>query len=133
EILKKRIKYYGIRWWYSEFVMFFAGIISGLLGVGSGALKVLSLDYMMRLPPKVSAATSDFMIGVTAATGTAIYWELGYMQPFIAGSAAIGVLAGSYLGSKFLNKEGNDFVRKLFVIVILILGIQMILRGIGVF
>ncbi len=133
EKLKKRIKYYGIRWWYSEAIMVFAGVISGLLGVGSGALKVLSLDHMMRLPPKVSAATSDFMIGVTAATGTAIYWELGYMQPFIAGAAAIGVLTGSYLGSKFLNKEGNEFIRKLFVVVILILGIQMILRGLGVF
>ncbi|MGC8479206.1 MAG: sulfite exporter TauE/SafE family protein [Candidatus Micrarchaeia archaeon] len=132
EQLKKRIKYYGVRWWYSELIMLFAGLISGLLGVGSGALKVLSLDDMMKLPPKVSAATSDFMIGVTAAAGTAIYWEFGYMQPFIAGAAAIGVLTGSYFGSKFLNKEKNNFVRELFVIVILILGVQMILRGIGV-
>lgn len=88
---------------------------------------------MMRLPPKVSAATSDFMIGVTAATGTAIYWQLGYIQPFMAGAAAIGVLSGSFIGSKFLNKEGNGFVRMLFLIVIIALGIQMLLRGFGVF
>lgn len=133
EHLKRRVRYHGVRWWYSEAIMFFAGIISGLLGVGSGALKVLSLDDMMRLPPKVSAATSDFMIGVTAATGTAIYWELGYIQPFMAGAAAVGVLCGSYVGSKFLNKEGNNFIRKLFLIVIILLGLQMLLRGIGVF
>lgn len=133
EKLKKNIRYHGIRWWYSEIIMFFAGIISGLLGVGSGALKVLSLDDVMNLPPKVSAATSDFMIGVTAATGTAIYWELGYIQPFMAGAAAVGVLCGSYFGSRFLNREGNDFIRKLFLFVIIILGVQMLLRGIGLF
>ncbi|MFP3236240.1 MAG: sulfite exporter TauE/SafE family protein [Vulcanisaeta sp.] len=77
-------KYWGVRWWLGELIMFFAGFISGLLGIGSGALKVLAMDWGMNLPMKVSTTTSNFMIGVTAATGSALYWYFGYISPFIA-------------------------------------------------
>ena len=130
DYLKKRVNYHGIRWFQSEAIMLAAGIISGLLGVGSGVLKVLSMDQAMNLPQKVSTTTSNFMIGVTAAVGTAIYWKLGYIQPFIAGTAAVGVLIGAYMGSKKLNSMRNVGIRTLFIVVLVVLGIEMILRGI---
>jgi hypothetical protein len=130
EYLKRRVKYHGIRWFQSEAIMLAAGVISGLLGVGSGVLKVLSMDQAMNLPQKVSTTTSNFMIGVTAAVGTAIYWKLGYIQPFIAGTAAIGVLIGAYIGSKKLNSMRNVGIRMLFIVVLVVLGVEMILRGI---
>ena len=71
--LKREVKYHGVRWWLAETIMFFSGFISGMLGIGGGALKVLGLDWAMNLPMKVSTATSNFMIGVTAATGSSIY------------------------------------------------------------
>lgn len=130
DYLKKRVNYHGIRWFQSEAIMLAAGIISGLLGVGSGVLKVLSMDQAMNLPQKVSTTTSNFMIGVTAAVGTAIYWKLGYIQPFISGTAAVGVLIGAYMGSKKLNSMRNVGIRTLFIVVLVVLGIEMILRGI---
>ncbi|MFP3319534.1 MAG: sulfite exporter TauE/SafE family protein, partial [Acidilobus sp.] len=72
EALGQVVRYYGVRWWLGESIMFSAGFISGLLGIGSGALKVLGMDWAMNLPMKVSTTTSNFMIGVTAATGSAI-------------------------------------------------------------
>ncbi len=130
EYLKRKVNYHGIRWFQSEAVMLAAGIISGLLGVGSGVLKVLGMDQAMNLPQKVSTTTSNFMIGVTAAVGTAIYWKLGYIQPFIAGTAAVGVLIGAYIGSKKLNSMDNVVIRTIFIMVLVVLGTEMILRGI---
>ncbi len=128
--LGKTVRYYGIRWWTGALVMLFAGIISGLLGVGSGALKVLGLDDAMNLPDKVSTTTSNFMIGVTAAVGSAIYWNAGYIEPFIAGASVIGVLIGAYAGSKALPGMKNSSVRNLFLVIIFVLAVEMIYRGI---
>ncbi|BCU67298.1 anion permease [Sulfolobales archaeon HS-7] len=130
--LNREVRYIGIRWWLGAIVMFFAGFISGLLGIGSGALKVLGMDFAMNLPMKVTTTTSNFMIGVTAATGSSIYWFFGYIQPFLAAATAIGVLIGSFFGSKILVKIRNTRVRMLFLILIGILAIESILRGLGV-
>lgn len=129
---KKRVKYAGSRWHIGESIMFVAGTISGLLGVGSGVLKVLALDSAMRLPIKVSTATSDFMIGVTAVTGSAIYWALGYIQPMLVAPVIVGVLLGAYFGTKTMQADGSSQLRSIFVIVLAIVAVEMILRGIGV-
>ncbi len=129
--MKKKISYTGIRWWLGEIVMFFAGIISGLLGIGSGVLKVLAMDSGMNLPAKVSTSTSNFMIGVTAVTGTVIYWELGYIQPFLAGSTAVGVVVGAFIGSKIFNKLENKKIEMILLVAIVVLAIEMILRGVS--
>ncbi|MGC9051016.1 sulfite exporter TauE/SafE family protein [Pyrobaculum sp.] len=131
--LGREVDYHGVRWWLGELIMFAAGVISGLLGIGSGALKVLAMDWAMNLPMKVSTTTSNFMIGVTAATGSSIYWHLGYIQPYFAAATAIGVLAGSFLGSKVLLKLRNVTIRYIFMAILAILGIQMLLRGLGLY
>ena len=128
---KKRVRYNGVRWWLGEVAMFFAGAVSGLLGIGSGALKVLALDSAMKLPTKVSTSTSNFMIGVTAAVGSAIYWRFGYIQPFIAGSIAVGVFAGAYLGSRVFMKERDSRIRMIFLVIVALLAVEMILKGIA--
>ncbi|QGR20065.1 sulfite exporter TauE/SafE family protein [Stygiolobus azoricus] len=129
--LKMEVEYIGIRWWLGEIIMFFAGFISGLLGIGSGALKVLGMDWAMNLPMKVSTTTSNFMIGVTAATGSSIYWLFGYIQPFLAAGTAIGVLIGAYIGTKILVRITNKAIRYIFTAILVFLGIQMIMRGMG--
>lgn len=130
--LGREVEYHGIRWWLGESIMFVAGLISGLLGIGSGALKVLGMDWAMNLPIKVSTTTSNFMIGVTAATGSSIYWFFGYIQPLFASVTAIGVLAGSFIGARVLIKLRNVTIRYIFMAILAILGIQMILRGLGI-
>ena len=130
-VLGQKVEYHGIRWWLGETIMFFAGFISGLLGIGSGALKVLAMDWAMNLPMKVSTTTSNFMIGVTAATGSAIYWAHGYIQPFLAAGTAIGVLIGAYIGTKILVRITSKSIRYIFTAILVFLGIQMILRGLG--
>ena len=130
EALKREVEYYGVRWWLGEIIMFFAGMISGLLGIGSGALKVIGMDWAMNLPIKVSTTTSNFMIGVTAATSSSLYWIFGYIQPVMAGITAIGVLIGSYVGSKILPKIRNVKLRMIFMSILIFLGIEMIIRGV---
>lgn len=127
--LKKKISYEGVRWWMAEFIMFFAGVISGLLGIGSGALKVLGMDWAMNLPMKVTTTTSNFMIGITAATGSSIYWYNGYIQVFLAAATAIGVLIGSFIGAKVLMKITNKNIRWIFFAILSFLGVEMLLRG----
>ncbi len=127
--LKKIVNYKGVRWWAGEIVMFFAGFISGLLGIGSGALKVMGMDWAMNLPMKVTTTTSNFMIGITAATGSSIYWRLGYIQPFLAAATAIGVVIGSYFGAKILVRISNGDIRWIFFGILSFLGVEMILRG----
>ena len=129
--LNREVNYIGIRWWLGEIIMFFAGFISGLLGIGSGALKVLAMDWAMSLPMKVSTTTSNFMIGVTAATGSSIYWLFGYIQPFLAAGTAIGVLIGSFVGTRILVRVRNKTIRYIFTAVLAFLGVQMIMRGLG--
>lgn len=127
--MKKKVEYSGVRWWLGEFVMFFAGIISGLLGIGSGALKVLGMDWAMNLPMKVTTTTSNFMIGITAATGSSIYWYEGFIQFFIVSATAMGVLIGSYFGAKILVRITNKNIRWIFFAILSFLGIEMVLKG----
>ena len=128
---RKKIDYVGIRWWLGEIVMFVAGWVSGLLGVGSGVLKVLALDTGMRLPMKVSTATSNFMIGVTAVTGSAIYWALGYIQPIIVAPVIIGVVIGSFFGSMLLERMHSSSIRIIFSAILVIVALEMIVRGVS--
>ena len=112
------------------FMMVFAGIISGLLGVGSGALKVVAMDGIMRIPFKVSTTTSNFMIGVTAAASAVVYLQRGYIHPGIAMPVVIGVLLGAISGSKILvNTPSSKWLRWVFAIVVTVLSIQMIYNG----
>ena len=113
------------------FMMVFAGIISGLLGVGSGALKVVAMDGIMRIPFKVSTTTSNFMIGVTAAASAVVYLQRGYIHPGIAMPVVIGVLLGAISGSKILVlTPSSKWLRWVFAIVVTVLSIQMIYNGI---
>ena len=108
-----------------------AGLVSGLLGIGSGALKVIAMDGAMRLPMKVSSATSNFMIGVTAAASAGIYIGRGDVDVRIASPVALGVLVGAFLGARLLGHLSNRSVRLLFVPVLAIIGLETILRGFG--
>ena len=112
-------------------MMIVAGCVSGLLGVGSGVLKVPAMDLAMKLPIKVSTATSNFMIGVTAAASAGVYFARGDINPYIAGPVAAGVMIGATAGSRLLGRLKNNFIRTLFVIVLLIVSIQMLLKGFG--
>jgi uncharacterized membrane protein YfcA len=113
------------------FMMIFAGIISGLLGIGSGALKVVAMDGIMRIPFKVSTTTSNFMIGVTAAASAVVYLQRGYIHPGIAMPVVIGVLFGAISGSKILvNTQSSAWLRWTFAIVVTFLATQMIYNGI---
>lgn len=112
------------------FMMIFAGLISGLLGIGSGALKVIAMDGIMRIPFKVSTTTSNFMIGVTAAASAVVYLQRGYIHPGIAMPVVIGVLIGAMSGSKILvHTHSSGWLRWLFAIVITLVAIQMIYNG----
>jgi uncharacterized membrane protein YfcA len=110
-------------------IMFIAGVLSGLLGIGSGAVKVLAMDRAMKLPFKVSTTTSNFMIGVTAAASAGIYLSRGYIAPGLAAPVMLGVLAGSILGARLLIKIRVPVLRILFAIVIVALGVEMIYSG----
>ena len=110
-------------------LMFGAGALSGLLGIGSGAVKVLAMDQAMRIPFKVSTTTSNFMIGVTAAASAGVYLSRGYVDPGLAMPVMLGVLAGSLLGSRILVRAETKSLRLVFSLVILVLGLQMLYKG----
>jgi len=111
-------------------LMFGAGALSGLLGIGSGAVKVLAMDQAMKIPFKVSTTTSNFMIGVTAAASAGVYLNRGYIDPGLSMPVMLGVLAGSLLGVRILVKAETSVLRLLFSVVIVVLGAQMIFEGI---
>jgi len=111
-------------------LMFGAGALSGLLGIGSGAVKVLAMDQAMRIPFKVSTTTSNFMIGVTAAASAGVYLSRGYVDPGLAMPVMLGVLAGSLLGTRILVRAETKSLRLVFSVVILVLGLQMLYKGI---
>jgi uncharacterized protein len=110
-------------------IMFIAGVLSGLLGIGSGAVKVLAMDHAMKLPFKVSTTTSNFMIGVTAAASAGIYLGRGYVAPGLAAPVMLGVLAGSLLGARLLVRIRVPVLRVVFALVIVALGVEMIYSG----
>jgi uncharacterized membrane protein YfcA len=112
-------------------VMFIAGVLSGLLGIGSGALKVLAMDQIMRLPFKVSTTTSNFMIGVTAAASAGLYLHEGYIDPGLAMPVMLGVLIGAMLGARLLVLANVSLLRIVFSVVIVVLAVQMIYHGIA--
>ncbi len=110
-------------------LMFGAGTISGLLGIGSGSLKVIAMDQAMQIPFKVSTATSNFMIGVTAAASASLYLSRGYVNPGIAMPVMLGVLTGSMLGARFLARLPVTLLRRVFAIVVAAIAIEMIVNG----
>jgi uncharacterized protein len=110
-------------------IMFIAGLLSGLLGIGSGAVKVLAMDHAMKLPFKVSTTTSNFMIGVTAAASAGIYLGRGYIAAGLAAPVMLGVLAGSLLGAHLLVRIRVPVLRVVFALVIVALGVEMIYSG----
>ena len=112
-------------------LMYLAGTLSGLLGIGSGVLKVPAMDLAMHIPMKVSTATSNLLIGLTAAASAVVYFARGDIDPLIAGPVAIGVLLGATQGSKWLAGMRSDRLRVLFVSVLGVVAVQMIWKGIG--
>jgi uncharacterized membrane protein YfcA len=111
-------------------LMYVAGLLSGLLGIGSGALKVIAMDRIMGIPFKVSTATSSFMIGVTGVASAAIYLKRGYIHPEIALPVMLGVLAGSMTGARLLPVLPVRTLRRLFAAVVAVIAVQMIIEGI---
>ena len=110
-------------------LMFGAGTISGLLGIGSGSIKVIAMDQAMQIPFKVSTATSNFMIGVTAAASASLYSSRGYVNPAIAMPVILGVLLGAVIGSRFLPRLPVRLLRRIFAIVVGVIAVEMILNG----
>jgi uncharacterized membrane protein YfcA len=109
-----------------------AGVLSGLLGIGGGGFKVISMDLAMKLPMKVSTTTSNFMIGVTAASSAGIYFARGDVNPLIVAPVALGILIGAAIGARILLRSRNPTVRKAFALVLAVAAIEMILSAIGV-
>jgi len=111
-------------------LMYIAGVLSGLLGIGSGAVKVLAMDQAMRIPFKVSTTTSNFMIGVTAAASAGIYLHRGYIDPGLAMPVMLGVLAGALIGARILPHAKVRTLRMVFSGVIAALAVEMIFKGV---
>ncbi len=126
---KQEIAYTVSRVWLGMILMYLAGAISSLLGVGGGVLKVPAMDSALRLPIKVSSATSNFMIGVTAAASAGIYFVRGDVLPRIAAPVALGSIIGAYIGTKILMRTSSERVRGLFVVVLLGLAVKMFLAA----
>ena len=110
-------------------LMAVAGALSGLLGIGSGAVKVLAMDQAMCLPFKVSTTTSNFMIGVTAAASAGVYLSRGYIDPGLAMPVVLGALCGALLGGRVLSRTPSGRLRAVFALVILALAAEMIYNG----
>lgn len=119
---------FNLGWGYLMMVV--AGVLSGLLGIGSGAFKVIAMDTIMKLPFKVSSATSNFMIGVTAAASAGVYLTRGYIDPVLSMPVVLGVLLGSLIGAKIMVKSQTKSLRIVFAIVISLLALEMIYSGI---
>jgi len=113
-------------------MMYIAGILSGLLGIGSGTFKVLAMDTIMRLPMKVSTTTSNFMIGVTAAASAGIYFARGDVLPVLAAPVALGILLGALVGARLLVHLSNKSLRLIFLPVLVVIAVQMVLRGFNI-
>jgi uncharacterized membrane protein YfcA len=112
-------------------IMFAAGIISGLLGIGAGVLKVLAHEICMKVPTKVSTATSNFMIGVTAASAAGVYLHSGLVLTYLVVPVATAVLAGAFFGTKLMERMSNSSVRKVFAVALGVIGFQMLFKGLG--
>jgi hypothetical protein len=126
---KMRVGYIADRVFPTFGVMFIAGTLSALLGVGGGVLKVVGLDSFMKLPFKVSTTTSNFMIGVTAAASTTIYYIGVFVNPILAAPVAVGVVTGAFAGTKVLVRTKPGALRWLFVMALIVIGIEMVHEG----
>jgi len=130
QALGKEINYRVVSTRIGLGLMYIAGIVSGLLGIGSGALKVTAMDLAMGLPIKVSSATSNFMIGVTAAASAGVFFMRGDIDPFVAAPVATGVLVGATVGSRLLGRLDSSTIRIVFIAVLLFIAAQMMLKGV---
>lgn len=128
--LGQTIHYRATRAYLGGPMMFGAGLIAGLLGIGAGALKVLIHDLVMGLPPKVSTTTSNLIIGVTALAGTSVYLAAGLIEPGPTVPVILGITTGAFLGTRLLVRLTNETVRRFFLVVLLVLGVEMIVRGV---
>ncbi|HET8707259.1 MAG TPA: sulfite exporter TauE/SafE family protein [Pseudomonadales bacterium] len=126
------ISYKAVRAYFGALLMFGAGLVAGLLGIGAGALKVLIHDLVMGLPPKVSTTTSNLIIGVTALAGASVYLAAGMIDPGLIAPVILGVVSGAFLGTRVLVRISNQTVRNIFLVVLIVLGLEMLLRGFGV-
>jgi uncharacterized membrane protein YfcA len=128
--LRREVKYNVTGIPVASAFMFLAGIISGLLGIGAGVVKVLAHEIAMKVPTKVSTATSNFMIGVTAAAAAGVYLRRGQVLPFLVVPVALGVLSGAFLGTILMERMSNAWIRRVFAIALAVVGVQMLWRGI---
>jgi uncharacterized membrane protein YfcA len=126
-----RVAYRATRVYLGAPLMFGAGVVSGLLGIGAGALKVLIHDLVMRLPPKVSTTTSNLIIGVTALAGTSVYLRAGMIDPGLTAPTVVGIVLGALAGTRVLVRLPNRAVRQVFLVVLAVLGVEMIWRGLS--
>jgi uncharacterized protein len=129
QVVGETIHYKARRAYFGAPLMFGAGIIAGLLGIGAGAVKVLIHDLVMGLPPKVSTTTSNLIIGVTALAGTSVYLYAGLIKPGLAAPVILGVVLGAFLGTRLLVRLTNQAVRRVFLFILMILAVEMIIRG----
>jgi uncharacterized membrane protein YfcA len=130
--LKKTVDYHAQRLPFGMIVSGFAGIISGMLGVGGGFIKVPAMTLGMKVPIKMAAATSNFMIGVTAVSSLFIYFAKGLVYPVIAGPIALGVVVGAFSGAKLSQVLSPKMIRNVFAIILIFVSCQMFLNAIGV-
>lgn len=130
QVLGRQVDYVVTRSGLGLVLMYFSGIAAGLLGIGAGAFKVLAMDRVMRMPIKASTATSNFMIGVTAAASSVVYFVRGDVKPLIAGPVALGVLAGALIGTRIMVRLKGTTLRKLFIPVLVFIAIQMAYKGV---
>ncbi len=129
--LGRDVSYQVTRTPWGAAMMYVAGLISGLLGIGSGTFKVIAMDTIMRLPMKVSTTTSNFMIGVTAAASAGIYFSRGDIRPLVAAPVALGILVGALIGARLLVHLSNKTLRLIFIPIIVIAALEMIFHGFG--
>lgn len=125
---KQQVDYKVCRTWLGLMVSGVAGAVSGLLGVGGGVLKVPVMSVGMRVPIKAATATSNFMIGVTAAASAGVYFLRGDIDPFIAAPVVLGITVGATTGSRLLGRISSSWVRLAFVVVLLIVAFQMLTK-----
>lgn len=130
-VLRQRVKYRATGVGGGFAMMYVAGLVSGLLGIGSGLFKVIAMDLFMQLPLKVSTATSNFMIGVTAAASAGVYFAQGYINPLAAAPVALGVLLGALWGTRVMTGTRSTTLRKIFIPLILYVAVEMLLKGLG--
>ncbi|MGD0586236.1 MAG: sulfite exporter TauE/SafE family protein [Oryzomonas sp.] len=129
-MLGRRVEYQVTRTLPGLIIMYFSGAAAGLLGIGAGIFKVPAMDQVMRMPFKASTATSNFMIGVTAASGAVVYFARGDVKPLVAGPVVLGVLAGAVLGARLMVRMKTSTIRKLFIPLLVYTAIEMIYRGV---